>query len=379
MAQAITNLPFFGKLLREWYQGNKRNLPWRHTSDPYLIWLSEVILQQTRVAQGLPYYEKLVAAFPTVHHLAAASEEEVLRLWQGLGYYSRARHMHATARLIVQRYNGKFPISYKELLQLKGIGPYTAAAIASFAYNEPIAVVDGNVYRVLARIFGITDDISSTKGKKIFAQYAQQLLEQSVSVVAPSLYNQAIMEFGAIQCTPLAPACSCCIFSHCCYAYLHQQQQQLPVKEKKLKTKQRHWIYLIIEHQGYVLVKMRQSGDIWQGLYDFPLVEERSLSLSHSLLGQIYSEVQPMLSLTGLAKGVKLPSLPVEVCNISDVYKHPLTHQVLQVRFVHLVVLCKELWQELQGISALKVVSWKELDQLPKPILVVNYLRKAFF
>ncbi|WP_448519322.1 A/G-specific adenine glycosylase [Rhodoflexus sp.] len=368
----------FGSPLVDWYELHKRDLPWRATKDPYLIWLSEVILQQTRVAQGLPYYEKFVNRYPSVQELAAASEQEVLRLWQGLGYYSRARNMHATARMIAAQYAGKFPQSYAKLIGLKGIGPYTAAAIASFAFDEPVAVVDGNVYRVLSRLYGITEDIASHKGKQFFAQYAQELLLKNYPAVAPSIYNQAIMEFGATHCTPVAPSCNTCIFEQHCYARLHQMQQQLPVKEKKIKIKQRQFVYFLLEYDKHVLLKERGTGDIWQGLYDFPMVEiaERA---SDPLAQLIYTQIADLLPLQGLAIGNPVGDLPLRIKAISDKYKHQLTHQILQVQFVHLTVESTAFWQQLCATDVLKVHTFADLHELPKPVLIANYLQKVFF
>lgn len=370
----------FGQRLAQWYQFYKRDLPWRNTNNPYLIWLSEVILQQTRVAQGLPYYEKFAAGYPSVIDLAAASEQEVLRMWQGLGYYSRARNMHATARVIAEQYNGKFPDNYADLLKLKGIGPYTAAAIASFAYNEPVAVVDGNVFRVLSRIYGIADDIASHKGKQFFGQYAQRLLQESLFKVEPSVYNQAIMEFGAIHCTPAAPACSTCIFRQYCYAYANDMQAQLPVKEKRVKVKQRNLIYFIFEYEGQILVKERGHGDIWQGLYDFPMVEERDgeLIAPTEITRQAYEQILPLLPLQGLAAGTLVNGYPLQIAGISGKYKHQLTHQSLLVQFVHLKVVSADFWQQISDAGMLSV-SYIQLDELPKPVLLANYLQEYFF
>ncbi len=377
MAESDLN---FGQQLVRWYHAHKRDLPWRNVDDPYLIWLSEVILQQTRVVQGLPYYEKFAAVYPTVVDLAAASEQEVLKLWQGLGYYSRARNMHATARTIAEQHGGAFPINYSDLLQLKGIGPYTAAAIASFAYNEPVAVVDGNVYRVLARLYGITDDISSHKGKQFFAKHAQQLLHESLPSVEPSVYNQAIMEFGAIHCTPAAPDCNTCPFKQHCYAYTNKMQAQLPVKEKKIKTKQRNFIYFLFDYEGQILVKERTSGDIWQGLYDFPMVEEKEGApiVPSELIRQTYEQILPLLPLQNLAAGTLVNGLPLQIAGISGTYKHQLTHQSLSVQFVRLKVIAAEFWQQILGAGFLSV-SQAVLEQLPKPVLLANYLQKHFF
>src|SRR5690554_3639789 len=232
--------PVFAKKLIRWYLQNKRDLPWRKSKDAYLIWLSEIILQQTRVAQGLPYYNKFVSLFPTVFDLAKASEEQGLMVWQGLGYYSRARNLHHTARYIAENHQGVFPKTYTELIKLKGVGNYTAAAIASFSYEEPVAVLDGNVYRVLSRYFGIQTDISSSKAKKEFQLLANQMLEAK----HPSLFNQAIMEFGALQCVPKSPNCEICVLNDSCVALQEKKVEELPVKLKKTKVTQRHLNYL---------------------------------------------------------------------------------------------------------------------------------------
>jgi len=378
----MTEIRFsFGQQLAQWYHINKRDLPWRHTKDPYLIWLSEVILQQTRVAQGLPYYERFAAAYPTITDLATASEQDVLRLWQGLGYYSRARNMHATARMIAEKYSGKFPNNYADLLQLKGIGPYTAAAIASFAFNEPVAVVDGNVYRVLSRIYGIADDIASYKGKQVFGLYAQQLLQESLLLVEPSVYNQAIMEFGAIHCTPASPLCPLCIFKDACYAYAHQMQTQLPVRKKKVKVRQRNFFYFILIYENLTLVRQRDNGDIWQGLYDFPILEQSSgeLIASSEMIQQIYEQLLPVMPLQDLAAGTVVGNFPLQIINISDTYKHQLTHQSLQVQFIQLQVLSPTFWEQLCSMVSIMQVSFASLEKLPKPILLANYLQEHFF
>ena len=254
--------------LINWYQNNKRDLPWRHTNDAYTIWLSEIILQQTRVEQGMPYFDKFLQNFPTVADFAGAAEARVLKLWQGLGYYSRGRNMHATAQIVMQNYQGIFPNQHDELLKLKGIGEYTAAAISSFSSGEPRAVVDGNVFRVLSRYFGIDTAINSPAGKKTFFTLANELLYQE----DPALYNQAIMEFGALQCKPKSPNCSVCPVNLSCYAFNHHTVNQLPVKIKKAAHKHRFISYFICQENGKILVRERQPGDIWQHLYDFPSV-----------------------------------------------------------------------------------------------------------
>jgi A/G-specific adenine glycosylase len=256
--------------LQKWYAIHQRDLPWRHTSDPYPIWLSEVILQQTRVDQGLPYYNRFISNFPTVKDLASATQQEVLNLWQGLGYYSRGRNLHATAQQIVAEYNGVFPNTHQGLLNLKGVGPYTAAAIASFAFNLPHAVVDGNVFRVLSRYFGIAEAINSTQGKRIFESLAQELLH----IQEPALHNQAIMEFGALQCKPTSPNCMECPVAETCVAFKENKVGQLPVKHKKVKVRQRYFVYHIrTNEQKQIAFQQRGPKDIWEGLFEFPLTE----------------------------------------------------------------------------------------------------------
>ncbi len=245
-------------------------MPWRNTKDPYRIWLSEIILQQTRVAQGLPYYERFIEAFPTVNDLAAASEEEVLKLWQGLGYYSRGRNLHFTAQYITHELQGVFPSTYKELLKLKGIGDYTASAIASICFDRPTAVVDGNVYRVLSRIYGINTPINSTQGIKEFKALAQELIDKD----QPANFNQAIMEFGAIQCKPQNPYCLHCVFQEECVAFRQNKIKKLPVKIKKTNIKKRYLNYLVfISKDDKTVLRQRTGKGIWQGLYEFPVVE----------------------------------------------------------------------------------------------------------
>lgn len=260
----------FSNKLIAWYLENKREMPWRQTTDPYRIWLSEIILQQTRVAQGLPYYLKFTETFPTVKDLANASEEEVLKLWQGLGYYSRGRNLHAAAKYITEECNGVFPSTYKELLKLKGVGDYTASAIASISFNEPTAVVDGNVYRVLSRVFGIETPINSTQGIKEFKQLAQELIDSK----QPANFNQAIMEFGALHCKPKNPYCLHCIYNDSCVALQKNSIDKLPVKLKKTKIKNRHLHYLVFRSSDHKTIIQRRTGKgIWQGLYQFPLLE----------------------------------------------------------------------------------------------------------
>ena len=262
----------FAATLLQWFKNNGRSLPWRETKDAYAIWLSEVILQQTRIAQGMSYWERFMAQWPTVNDLAAATENEVLKAWQGLGYYSRARNLHTAAQQVVEL--GGFPQTFKELKTLKGVGDYTAAAIASIAFGEPVAVVDGNVYRVLSRYFGIDTPIDSTEGKKEFQALAQSLLP----INEPADYNEAIMDFGATQCTPNSPHCSACPLCETCVAFREQRINELPVKSKKVKQRERHFTYLYIEHEGKIAIHQRGAGDIWQGLWEFPQAEQLTSS-----------------------------------------------------------------------------------------------------
>ncbi|MFD2725027.1 A/G-specific adenine glycosylase [Hyunsoonleella rubra] len=260
----------FSEILIRWYSDNKRNLPWRETQEPFRIWLSEIILQQTQVKQGLPYYEAFVTEFPTVFELANADENEVLKLWQGLGYYSRARNLHFTAKYIANDLEGVFPDTYKGLLKLKGVGDYTASAIASICFNEPTAVVDGNVYRFLSRYFGIETPINSTEGTKEFKALAQELIDPQ----NPATFNQAIMEFGARQCRPKNPDCMFCPFQETCVAFTKGTIDLLPVKLKKLKVKQRYFNFLVfISEDKQTLLEKREGKGIWQNLYQFPLIE----------------------------------------------------------------------------------------------------------
>lgn len=260
----------FSNLLTHWYLQNKRNLPWRNTTNPYFIWLSEIMLQQTRVAQGMPYFESFTTAFPTVFDLANASEEQVLKLWQGLGYYSRARNLHKTAQFVATELNGVFPDNYLDLLKLKGVGEYTAAAIASFSYHEAVPVVDGNVFRVLSRYFDIETDIAAASAKKEFAALAYELMPKN----NPALFNQAIMEFGALQCVPKSPNCQICIFNNSCAALQKKKVNQLPVKSKKLKVRNRFFNYIVAAdaNENCVIQKRTDKG-IWHNLYEFPLIE----------------------------------------------------------------------------------------------------------
>ncbi|KAB1068312.1 A/G-specific adenine glycosylase [Tamlana haliotis] len=263
----------FSKKLINWYSVNKRDLPWRNTTNPYHIWLSEIILQQTQVNQGLPFYDAFITNFPSVFDLAVAKESEVLKLWQGLGYYSRARNLHASAKYVANDLNGVFPNTYKDLLKLKGVGDYTASAIASFCFNEATPVVDGNVYRVLSRYYGIDTPINSSKGAKEFKDLAHELIDEK----QPSAFNQAIMEFGAIQCKPKNPDCEVCVFQESCFAFRNNKIGELPVKIKSAKAKKKYFNFLVfIDESGNTILEQREGKGIWQNLFQFPLVESNS-------------------------------------------------------------------------------------------------------
>ncbi|WP_080059270.1 A/G-specific adenine glycosylase [Spirosoma aerolatum] len=358
----------FAPVLERWYEVHKRDLPWRHTRDPYRIWLSEIILQQTRVAQGKPYYERFVKAYPTIADMARADERELLRLWQGLGYYSRARNLHQTARYVTLQLEGKFPSTYHELLKMKGIGAYTAAAVASFAFGERVPVVDGNVYRVLARVFGITDEITTTTAKKTFAALASRLIQ---SATDPATYNQAIMEFGAIHCTPVAPDCLLCPLQQVCVAYQTGRQHLLPVKAKKAPVRERFFSYLVFRHQGKFAMRERTTRDIWQNLYDFYLLETSEL-VSQRILGDNQESFWPQLSLPepildAVMKEI-LVTPPVEAMQL-------LSHQRIRAQF-YLIELPDDAISLLP--NDLHWFSEEAISQLPKPVLVTNYLKDLF-
>lgn len=351
----------FAEQIIGWYQNHQRNLPWRTTKDPYRIWLSEIILQQTRVAQGTPYYQKFIYKYPTVYDLAAASEQEVLRLWQGLGYYSRARNLHACAKTIVNEHKGVFPDNYQLLKKLKGIGAYTAAAIASFAFNETVPVVDGNVYRVLSRVFGITEDIGSTKGQKEFRKIAEKLVPKGKA----NVYNQAIMEFGALQCTPQKPACLLCPVHTQCYAFQHGQQHLLPVKKKTITIKKRYFHYLVIKHNHKLMMQQRSVQDIWGGLYEFYLIEHPE-------------KLQPVASLDDPLFNTLIQK-KVPVTEIPGIYEHRLTHQRLSVKFFEADISDKIFMDSLLQRFNFAAFSIGEIKDLPKPILINKFLTDKYF
>ncbi len=309
----------FAEVLLEWARVVQRPMPWRGERDPYKIWLSEVILQQTRVEQGEAYYLRFVEAFPEVQHLAAATEDEVLNLWQGLGYYSRARNLHASAKQVVAA-GGSFPDTYKSLLELPGVGPYTAAAIASFAYDEPVAVVDGNVYRVLSRYFGIEAPIDKPSGQKLF----RALAEDKLPPAHAAAYNQAIMDFGALVCRPKQPLCSTCPLADTCVALSQNKTQLLPIKEGKLKRRSRFFDYLHLEDSDQrIFLVRRGAGDIWQGLYDLPLLETASGFAERRAITK------------QLATWLDLNRHSVKLHAVLQPTKHVLSHQDLHARYSH--------------------------------------------
>ena len=334
-----------------WYQLHKRDLPWRHTQDAYVIWLSEIIMQQTRVEQGLPYFNRFLEAFPRLEDFASTTEAQVLRLWQGLGYYSRGRNMHHTAQQVLALYGGVFPVQYEELIKLKGIGDYTASAISSFSVGERRAVVDGNVFRVLARYYGIATPINSTEGKKEFSVLAQALIEGQ----NPMLYNQAIMEFGALQCKPKSPDCEVCPLQYDCQARQLNQQSVLPVKLKKMPPRKRYFNYLIMEQEEQILVKKRQPGDIWQHLYDFPLIE--TVGEAGFPGEELSDEIRKLC-------GDQVVIRPLAA------QKHVLTHQIIYVQFFALANYIINFNQD----AGVKWVGKTELDDLPQPKVITNFI-----
>ncbi len=335
----------FSKTIIEWYKKNKRNLPWRNTVNPYYIWLSEVILQQTRVNQGLPYYNKFIIHFPTIQDLANAKEEIVLKLWQGLGYYNRAKNMHFTAKHISNNLNGKFPITYREIIQLKGVGEYTAAAISSFCFNENQAVVDGNVYRLLSRYYEITTPIDSSIGKKEFKKLANKLINKK----KPGIYNQAVMEFGALQCKPF-PNCNTCPLKDSCISFSKKQVHSLPIKSKKLKQKIRFFNFIVITDCQSTYIEQRQKKDIWNQLYQFPNIETENEHESPPSFNKIFT-----------LKNLELKS--------SIQVKHTLTHQILYCKFWHFF--SKE---KLPKNNQFKKTSMTKLKSYPVPKVVENYI-----
>ncbi len=342
--------------LLHWYEQNKRPLPWRETRDPYKIWLSEVILQQTRVAQGMDYYHRFLIAFPDVQSLAKADEQDVLKLWQGLGYYSRARNMHHTAKEIVEKQNGVFPHSSEGLKKLKGIGDYTAAAIASICFDEAIAVLDGNVARVISRLYAIDTPVDTNTGRRIITDLADNLLDTH----HPGTFNQAVMELGALVCTPQSPDCKNCPLAFACEALKCKQVENFPVKTPKKAATIRHLNYLVIsfskDHQEFILMRKRTGNDIWKNMYDFPCIETENDAETALVLNQ--SESQKMFG-----------GLPYIVKHVSGEYIHILSHRKLLAKFIRI---------DIEGIpepvEKFIPVRKDRIGELPIPRLIDRYL-----
>mgnify|MGYP003670490150 CR=1 FL=1 len=337
----------FSQKILDWYSLNKRSLPWRNTTDPYKIWLSEIMLQQTRVAQGTSYYLSFEKHFPTVFDLANASEEKVLKLWQGLGYYSRARNLHYTAKDIVENYAGQFPNTYKELIKLKGVGDYTASAIASISFNEQQAVVDGNVYRVLSRYFGVNLPINSTKGIKYFKDLASNVMHSSNI----RDYNQGIMEFGALQCTPKNPDCNSCPLNDGCVALQKKLVTTLPIKINKTKVKNRYFNYLVfIDNNNKTLLKQRTGKGIWQNLYEFPVLEttEQKVDVKNE-----YKKIAPNYN-----------TIDILLYNNKPIV-HKLSHQHLHTNF----------WVLTVDSTLENGISFSDLEKYPVPVLIADFIK----
>ena len=341
----------FTELLIKWYEENRRDLPWRDTRDPYLIWISEIILQQTRVNQGYEYFLRFVKRFPDISHLANASEDEVMKYWQGLGYYSRARNLYAAAKSM----RGVFPSTYNEVRQLKGVGPYTAAAICSIAYDMPYAVVDGNVYRVLSRYFGVEMPIDSAKGQKFVSSLANEMLDKC----RPALYNQANMDFGALQCTPKKTSCISCPLAEGCFALRNNRVSQLPVKERKVQIKNRYFNYIYVRAGSYTYLHKRIEDDIWRNMYELPLIEtdmpatEEEFAMSSQLKlllsNEEHFEIRPLW------------------LNV----KHVLSHRVIYANFYEVI-----LSEKSSSFSTYLRVRQEDLENYAVPRLIHAFLEK---
>jgi len=341
----------FPTLLLRWNSHqNTRKMPWKGEKDPYKIWLSEIILQQTRVEQGWKYYEKFIAVFPDIKRLAAAKDEKIYKLWEGLGYYSRCKNLIETARFISKKLDGEFPDKFEEILSLKGVGNYTASAIASFAYNLPYAVVDGNVFRVLSRVFGIKKPIDNTQGKKFFSQLAFQLLDKN----KPGNYNQALMDFGAVICKPQNPICNNCVLRDHCFAFKNNQVSKLPVKEKKIKITTRWFNYLVIEFQGKVYVHKRTTNDIWKNLHEFVLLETTTNASAKRLLAKAEKE-------NILKKDL------YKVVSISPLYSQQLSHQKIMGRFIKIAI------KKEFALPGFKPVTLRQLSRYAFPRIINAY------
>lgn len=344
----------FQDTLINWYEENHRDLPWRHHPTPYQVWLSEVILQQTRVNQGWDYYMRFIKKWPTVTDLASASEEEVLKMWQGLGYYSRARNLHQCARQVMEQYKGQFPADFEQLKHLQGIGAYTAAAIASIAFNLPYAVVDGNVYRVLARLYDIDTPININNGQILFSKLADELLNHE----QPGLHNQAMMEFGALQCTPKNPNCLLCPLQAQCLAFAHQTVLQRPVKLQKLKVTTRYLNYLVLRINDSIYLHKRSDNDIWKNLYDFPCIEsQKPMTVEEVIASEEFTQIIENKSFT--------------ITKTSKIFTHKLTHRTILAQFIEI-----KLEKKLLQIKTKDLFLTRESDlgNFPIPRLIDLYL-----
>ena len=339
----------FPNILISWYLQNNRELPWRKSKNPYFIWLSEVMLQQTRVAQGLSYYLKFTDTFPTVFHLANADESTVLKMWQGLGYYSRARNLHFTAKHIANELNGEFPSTFSEIIKLKGIGDYTASAISSICFDESTAVVDGNVYRVLSRYFGVKTDIGSPAGIKEFKALAQSLIDTS----QPGTFNQAIMDFGALHCKPQNPLCETCPFSDSCVALEKKLTKELPVKVKKIKVKNRFFNFLVVKTaDDTTILSERKGKGIWQGMYQFPLIETtKNIEAKELISKEEFINLFP-------------ETTTISLFNKKEII-HKLSHQHLHTQF----------WVVTTKNSPEAAINWTDVEDYPVPVLIANFLK----
>ena len=343
----------FSGILHKWNRKkNTRQMPWKGEKNPYRIWLSEIILQQTRVEQGLNYYNSFIKTFPDVHSLAQTSEKKIFKLWEGLGYYTRCRNLIVTARYVSKELNGKFPDTYEEIKALKGIGSYTAAAISSFAFNLPYAVIDGNVFRVLARIFGIYTPTHSTEGKKIYTELANKLLNKK----QPGPYNQAIMDFGAVICRPV-PVCNQCVFRKNCFAFLNKKINELPVKGKKINIKKRWFYYLVMEYKNETAIRQRLEKDIWQQLYEFPMIEADAPTDLKKVLLQA-------------EKAGWLSKNNYDIISKSPLYKQQLSHQLIAGRFIKIKLKLKS-----EQTNNLLWLTKNKLDKHAFPGLINLYRR----
>lgn len=345
---------YVSNTLISWYLQHKRDLPWRNTKNPYIIWLSEVILQQTRVEQGLPYFNHFVDKYPSVTVLANASEDEVLRSWQGLGYYSRARNLHSAAKQVVKEFNAEFPTTYQDLLKLKGVGDYTAAAIASFAFKEACPVLDGNVFRFISRYFGIHTPINASSAKKEYISILNDIIDST----QPDLFNQSIMEFGALQCKPKNPDCSICPFISSCSAFKNNEVNILPIKEKKLKRSVRHFYYFVHRSDNTFILNKRTEKDIWQHLYEFPLLESKQELEENDVLNQAIHQ--------------NLISTEFELRGISKKIKHVLSHQDIYAKFFEI----HDPHFQYQNRGKYLYIKDDEIRDFALPRLIEQYLQK---